>query len=348
MSRGKKLLGLALSLLFLWLALRKVEWQQIPAILAQARFSFLLVLAVTLVGEAVSRAYRWQVILQERRLPFGLLFCGLSLGYFFNNLFPARAGEFARAVYIARRTSIRASEVFGSVILERFLDGIVVMGFLLITLTCFQVSSAIRAGGISAFVFYITVFIFMVLFQFQRARVESLLGFVLKPFPEGLRRRVLGIQHTLAQGFALLRQPWHLLHATFLSFIAWGISLLTIWFCLQAVNINVGWQETILLITVLSLGAMIPSSPGMIGLYEYLCVLVLSEMLHYPHEVAITFGILMHIIGMLFYTVIGTAILFRENLAIKEFEKEDSDTDETVISATVEITNQPPSPPTTV
>ncbi|HNV68690.1 MAG TPA: lysylphosphatidylglycerol synthase transmembrane domain-containing protein [Candidatus Ozemobacteraceae bacterium] len=327
MSRGKKLFGLLVSLLFLWLALRKVDWQQIPAILSQVQIGYLLILSLTLVGEVISRTYRWQVILQDRQLPFGLLFNGLSLGYFFNNLFPARAGEFARAIYISRRTSVRASEIFGSIILERFLDGIVVMGFLLITLTCFDVSPTIRAGGISAFIFYLSVFLFMSLFQFRRAWVARLLEFVLRPFPEGWRERVMSVQTALSQGFSLLRQPWNLLHAIFLSFIAWTISVLTLWCCLQAVNIIVGWRETILLITVLSLGAMIPSSPGMIGLYEYLCVLVLSEMLHYPHEVAITFGILMHILGMLFYAIIGTVILFRENLALKEFEKADDESD---------------------
>ena len=322
MSWRKKLFSAGISFLFLWLALRQVNWGAIPGLLRQVRFEFLAFMLVTLTLEGLSRAYRWGVILGDRPIRFFHLYGGLMLGYLFNNIFPARAGEFARAVYLGRRTGIPSSEAFGSVVMERFLDGVVIMSFLGISVLLFDVGPMIRGAGISALIFYSAVFVFMALLQFRNHWFESILEFVLRPFPLNWQGKAHTIQKAFSEGFKLLRHPIRLFKTFFLSFVSWGLSLTTIYLCQKAMNLPFGLDVTILLITVLSLAAMIPSSPGMIGIFEYCCVLVLATLLGQTQEVAATFGLLLHVFGYLFSLIVGMGIIFWENVSFRELEEE--------------------------
>ncbi|RCK80037.1 MAG: hypothetical protein OZSIB_3541 [Candidatus Ozemobacter sibiricus] len=320
MFRSKRFWGLVVSLVFLWLALRRVEWQRLPPILLTIDPRFVAAMLVSIICEGLMRAWRWQVILGGRPLPFRHSYTGLMLGYFFNNVLPARAGEFIRAAYLGRQGIIRSSEAFGSVVLERFVDGIAVLTLILLAVQWFEVSPGIRQAGFSALVFYALVLGFILLFQFRRHWVMPITGFFIRLLPERFRERVTTAQEAFIRGLDSIRHPGRFLGVIALTFLSWGISTFTYYLSLKVFGLSQGWDVALLLISILSLGAMIPSSPGMIGIYQWCCMLVLSDMLHLPPEVAASHGLFTHFISYSVVLVIGLGLLTLENLSINDLQ----------------------------
>lgn len=317
---AKKIIGLLLSILFLWLALRRVDWERVPAVLSAIDWRLLPVLVVSITIEYLMRALRWRYILHHREVPFGHLYAGLILGYLFNNLFPARAGEFVRAWYLCRKKHAGFSEAFGSVVMERLLDGICVVSFIAFAVTNFPVSVAVRSGGYTAVTFYGIVLIIILLLQFRRSWIDPVSDFFLSPFPTAWRDRIYSLRDSFIGGLSLVRNPRPLFIAILLSIISWGMSVGTNYICMRMFNLPVGLSGSLLLIAVLSLGAMIPSSPGMIGIYEYCCILVLCDMLGLPREVAVAFGLATHFFSYAYILIVGVVVLAVENLHLSDLE----------------------------
>ena len=315
-------MGFLISLIFLWLALRKVDLHEVPRILATAKPEYVALMFLTLPLEFITRAYRWKILLGRLEIPLIRYLCGWIFGMFFNNIFPARAGEFVRSMYLGRKNGIPSSEAFGSVVLERFMDGIVVLSFIALSFSHFPVHANLRSAGFTALGFYLTICVVLIIMQFRPAWPDSVLGVLLHPFPETLKTRVFAIKDSFVKGFAMIRHPSRVLLGLLLSFGTWGLSLVTVWLGMQVFGLAAGFWEALLLISVLSIGAMIPSSPGMIGIYEYCCILALVGVLGMNREVAITTGLFLHVFSYLFVLVAGVGFLFYENLSLKELESE--------------------------
>ncbi|MFZ2960812.1 MAG: lysylphosphatidylglycerol synthase transmembrane domain-containing protein [Candidatus Ozemobacteraceae bacterium] len=356
MRHAKKLIGLVLSLAFLWLALRKVDWAQIPTLARQVKLIFLPLIALSITFEHLWRAWRWKVLLRAREVPFYNLYAGIVLGYLFNNLLPARAGEFVRSMYLGRKKLARTSEVFGTVVLERFIDGVVIIGILACLPLWFTFSPLLRGAIFSAVAFYAVVFVVILLLQFKRAWVDVPLNFLLKPFSETFRARVISMEDSFISGFSLIRNPWHFLGAMGISGIAWLTSLFTIWVHFQMWSLPLDFTAVLLLVAVLSIGSMIPSSPGMIGIFQYCCVLVLADMLGVSREMAAVFGLATHLVSYLYVLIVGVAVMLFEKVSFRELShsaevaeaaEETAETVEEVqAGACAQAFEEPPSSPT--
>ena len=103
MLKSKKIWGIILSIFFLWLALQKVDWNKVPAILSRLNYHFIFFMVITYTIEHFLRAIRWKYILANRPLTLKYSYFGIVLGYLINNLLPARAGEFFRAYYLKKK-----------------------------------------------------------------------------------------------------------------------------------------------------------------------------------------------------------------------------------------------------
>ena len=108
-SHLRTLVGIALSVLLLAWVLRDVSPREVARELSEADLLLLVLsIAVTMCG-FVFRAVRWGVLLEplDRRVPFRPRFAAVMIGFAANIVLPARVGEFARALSLARgRTTV--------------------------------------------------------------------------------------------------------------------------------------------------------------------------------------------------------------------------------------------------
>jgi glycosyltransferase 2 family protein len=103
-SRWYKLAGVLISALFLYLAVRKVDFADSVRILGTTQLGWLLVATLIYLSAFLVRALRWRRILRDQKaLSLKETVVPVFLGYMANHLLPARAGEIYRAHVLGRR-----------------------------------------------------------------------------------------------------------------------------------------------------------------------------------------------------------------------------------------------------
>ena len=91
--------------------------------------------SILLIISVYIRSLRWKYLFQSNSSYKTIdLFSGQLIGYFINNIIPIRVGDFAKSYFIAKKTDNKTSYIVGSIIMERFLDTIMLFIFMLFDL----------------------------------------------------------------------------------------------------------------------------------------------------------------------------------------------------------------------
>lgn len=129
--KWKLWLGIGISVLFLFLAFRKVNLHELKKALESANYIYLIPAILLTILSLWIRAFRWQYILQPvREIRVSSLFSATMIGFMANNLLPVRLGEFVRAYTIGEKERISKSSSLATIVVERIFDGITILSFL--------------------------------------------------------------------------------------------------------------------------------------------------------------------------------------------------------------------------
>src|SRR5687768_806486 len=127
------LLGIAISLIFLYLAFQKLNPQAFLDSLAELNPLWIAFGAVWYFLAVLIIAWRWQFLLKAfGDVPLIPLSQIVSIGYMGNNVYPLRAGEALRIFLLKRNHQIPVTAAVTTVVVERVFDGIVMLSFLLL------------------------------------------------------------------------------------------------------------------------------------------------------------------------------------------------------------------------
>src|SRR3989338_1125090 len=132
------LIGLTVSLFFLYLVLRQIDFTALKeALLAVNYLIVLLAVAVHFIGFHL-RALRWKyLLLSLKKLSVRQLFPYLAIGYMANNVLFLRLGEVVRAHVVGRAYELSRSSMLAVIFAERLYDGlslVIFFGFLILIL----------------------------------------------------------------------------------------------------------------------------------------------------------------------------------------------------------------------
>lgn len=128
-------ISLAFAGFFLWLALKGLDFKVIKASLAKANYLWVLFASVFGILAYWFRAVRWNLMLEPmgHKISNSNSLWSISFGYLMNLTIP-RSGEVARATALYGVEKVPVDKSFGTIILERVVDLICMMGFLGLTL----------------------------------------------------------------------------------------------------------------------------------------------------------------------------------------------------------------------
>jgi len=97
-------IGILISLVCVYLALRGVDLGQTAGLMGTVRLPWLCLAVVGISADLVFRALRWQrLIAPIHPVPLGRLSGYMLVGYLANNVLPARLGELVRSHYLGDR-----------------------------------------------------------------------------------------------------------------------------------------------------------------------------------------------------------------------------------------------------
>lgn len=272
--------NLALSLVvsggFLYLAFRNVELDELGQALARVDGGWLLVAVVVSLLIMVFRAWRWQLELRPlERVPLGRLWAISSVAYLAINLLPVRLGEIVRPWLLSRRSSVSFSNVIGNLVLEKTVDLVVVVFYILVgLLTIGALPPWVRQLALFPAVVAAVLVSLVLLFWWKgEVFVER---WVLRVLPKGFGGRLKAILASVAEGMKVIPNPGLLLAVFVVSLMLWFLPILSSYIMIRAFDLAAPFSAALVVFIFIGFGTALPNLPGMIGPYQYACQLALG------------------------------------------------------------------------
>ena len=319
--------GLAVSALCLYFAFRHFQWAEAIARAKQANYGLLLLATIAATGMVPLRARRWRTILDPvaPRLPFGPLWRSTAIGVMVTNVFPARAGELARAYALTREVrSIPFATSFASIVVDRLFDAMVVFLLLAVAVAAPGAPSGVVILGEPldrlALGFAIVPAVLLVgayslaFFPDRLIRLFELLARRVHPLVEAKGRDML---RRFAEGLSVLRNPGHFIAVFFWTLLHWLLQPLAFWLGFRAFGINAPWSATLLVQGVIVILVAVPSTPGFFGPFEFAAKAALP-LYGTSETAATTWALVFHLASFVPITVIGAYYFARAGLTMGE------------------------------
>ncbi len=322
MKKWQFWLGVLISILFLWLALRGLHLGDFWGAVKTANYGWILPgVAVYFVG-VWARAWRWHYLLGPiKKIPTAKMFPITTIGYMGNNIYPARAGEVLRAVILKRKEGVPVSASLATIIVERIFDGVVMLAFIFVNLPELAKLTGssgfvgniqeVAIYGTAAFLGALVVFLLAAMFPQVTARAGK--WFIARFLPLRLREKVSVIMHKFLDGLASLRSPFNVLMVFLTSVVIWLLETAKYWFVMHAFDFEVSFFALMLMNGIVNLATTIPSAPGYIGTFDAPGIAVLTA---YGVEQATAAGytLVLHVALWLPITALGAWFLAREGI----------------------------------
>lgn len=320
-AQRKFWLGMVLSAIFLFLAIRQADWAKTITMLRLADLRLIGLGTTLLLGTFVVFAVRWQVLLSaSARLPVGDTFSYIMIGYLANTVLPLRLGDVARAALMGKRHNLSTSLVLGSVMLERTLDVLTVLMLALGLSLVMDIPPVVRAGMITFAGGAVVALMGLFLLARNEDRLPGLVLRLSSFVPYTPMERLVGLVARFAGGLRTLRNGRQLGQALLLSGLAWALAGAGAICWVKAFHLPTPWYAGLFVLAVINLGAAIPSSPGAIGVYHYLAVLALSVWVP-DKSTALGYAIATHGINIAVNVALGTAALWRGGLGFGQLSR---------------------------
>ena len=253
----------------------------------------------------LSRSYRWKFLLEPLGLnpKLSLMYHSVMIGYIINLTIP-RSGEVARAGYFSKYQKSSSEKVFGTIVVERVIDLLMLGLVFIITLflqsdqdTFNQLRQANSEGNSPDWLVpLITSLVVLVIL---------LIAFV----PKIRSKAVSFIKGVIEGGMTILKLKQKLAFILHTIFI-WIAYIVMLWLTALSVPEMESISTNAIFACFIAGTIAIGATPGGIGLYPIMVASVLINLYGYPSEVANSFGIIMWTTQTAFMIILGLLSLF--------------------------------------
>ena len=275
------------------------------------------------------RGIRWKALLMDNpkysNWHLGAVFI---VGSMLNSFLPARAGDIYRAYYLGENKNEKKMKVFGSIILERTLDGISVFFILLFAVLVYCKNNPVILSSIYffGFVFIGSMIAFYLIFKFNKIdfvckKIELLLNKIklgkLSKIVESLNRHA----NSFMEGFEVLDSVKLSLKAVISSAAIWGIECYVAYLIIASFNLSLPFSASLFVISLISFSAMLPSSSIFFGPYQAAYLIALG--IYGVKKSSILAVSLVHpIMLIILLTVVGLYYLYKFNFSLDKIKEE--------------------------
>jgi len=326
MKRWQFWLGLLISAVLLYLALRGLHLEQVWEVIKTAHYLWIIPgIAVYFVGGWV-RAWRWHYLLRPLKpISTKTMFPIVTIGYMGNNIYPARAGEVLRAVVLKRREGVPISASLATILVERVFDGVVMLAFIFLNLPGLSKLTGesgfvgniqnLALWGTAAFIGALVVFLLAAMFPMRTERI--IYWFIDRLVPNRFKEKSKAISTKFLDGLESLRSPQEALMIFITSAVIWLLETGKYWFVMQAFPFQVSYFALMLMNGIMNLTTTLPSAPGYVGTFDAPGI-ALRKAFNVNGAIAAGYTLVLHVALWLHMTVLGAYYFAREGLKWSE------------------------------
>ncbi|MGA2197469.1 MAG: lysylphosphatidylglycerol synthase transmembrane domain-containing protein [Bryobacteraceae bacterium] len=269
------ILAVPLAAVLLYYALRGVDWSGVWRTIAGARWGLVVVAGAFTCCSFFLRALRWRILLNaEARLSVGQVFCASMSGYLGNAFLPARAGELVRTLIVSSRSSLSKTYVLTTALSERLMDAIALVLWSSIILLgvhpkprwmtdVSRTTAAVATLGAIA----------IAVLPHAGSLCRNLIGRM--PLPHKLREGLLHLVDQVLLGMRAFHSVGRFLGFVAFTVTIWLSDAATTMICGRGLGLELSFPVAVLLLAAMGLSSALPSTPGYVGIYQFVAVTVL-------------------------------------------------------------------------
>ena len=258
-----------------YFAVRGVNWRQVGRILWAAKLAYVVLALVLSSCSLFLRALRWRVLLQVGApVSVSTAFWATAAGYLGNSFLPARAGELVRTFLVSARTGLSKAFVLTTALAERLSDAItlvVISSLVLLTLPVRPGWFAHAAKPFAVIGLCAAACIAVL------PRIEKTCRTLLERMrlPQAIEGKLLNLEEQILIGLRTFHDPMRLGQFAGLTTLIWCFDATGTIVGMRALGLIISLPVAFLLITGFGLGSALPSTPGYVGIYQFVAASIL-------------------------------------------------------------------------
>jgi phosphatidylinositol alpha-mannosyltransferase len=295
------------GLLLALLALKKIGLENIGSALISSSPAYIAFGLVVMCSAMVMRGFAWDAVLKaalpNARIRLADAIQGTMIGVLMSSTLPARLGEPARALVVARRTG-RPREN------------------LLIILGAVMFSSVDFFNGRQNVLLAVAIAPVVLLL------VVLLAPIVLRYGPGGtrmtrVRKAMQDVQGALARvrtGLLVFRNPRLGVTAAAAQLSAWALQLISCYLLLVALGLShqTGITAAAAVLFAVNVTAVLPATPANLGVFQAACAAVLHTGWHVGYGTGVAYGVILQAVEVSTAILMGTPALLKEGMSWRE------------------------------
>jgi uncharacterized protein (TIRG00374 family) len=327
-------IGIAVSIVFLYLALRGQDFGALWTALREASYVWLIPAILCYFLGVVIRTYRWHVLMRSTcEIPVRRLWPVIVIGYMANNVLPLRAGELVRTYVLSEREKVSRSATLATIVVERVFDGLTMLAFIVFAALFIDINARVRQLMLIAALLFLgglAIFFLIAVSGAWRARI---LGPVLRRLPHGVAVRAEAVIVEFTAGLGSLRRASDTALVALFSVCAWGAEATMYALVAKGFGLTLNPAGAMLTTGVANLFTLVPSSPGYIGPFEAGTLLVVQQILKLPAEITGAYALLLH--AALYFPVTAWGIYYwwHQHLSLRNVQRYEDAVEQSVEAA---------------
>ena len=314
---SQTILGLLVAVAFLVAILYRLNWAETQRVLSGMDVLLLIPMFALLGVHYILKGLRWRVLLAGRGLVTRALACRLTLiGFFMNNIIPARLGELVRPYLLsANQPQMSFPFAVATVFGDKIYDLLLVVLMMLFSILFVDAPTYVVAG--IALLTGVALAFFVLAFVGARWRQRELqrqsdtswlrkLSALAGRFEDRVYHAILAFLDGLSVVVESLPRAMMALFYTTLSFV-----LLAFVICLSArsLHIEISIPAAMFVIGITGIGFMIPAAPTNAGSFHFFAATALELVADVSWDEAVSFAIVAHLTQVSLVSMMGATAL---------------------------------------
>lgn len=284
----------------LYYAAYDLDWNQFWHHVRHASIEYVVIAFLCTAISYVARSYRWRYFLLNRSAPFVDAAKTLILGFFMNNVLPARTGELVRAHMGSKVFQARRTEVLASIASERLADGLAI-SLMLVTFALGLGGEEISQELLGVVAIFFGAALLVIIMLKVRTQIFSVAERIAEKFDHRATSYAANRLQVFIEGLLPLFTPTRIPPIVLWSILVWGVELLVYLFIMLAYQVPLSLPVCVIFLVAVNFSSLIPAAPGGIGVIEAVTIVVL-ESVGVSRELGLPMVITQHVIQ---YFVVG-------------------------------------------
>ena len=305
----KRIIGLLIGVLLLYLSLKGTGFHKILAIVSDTNGLFIVMSCAFFLLDSFFKWYKWAYIVRviDYRVVKSDTFSPFVVGLGCNNLVPFKLGEILKMFLLHSKTGLSNAKIMLSIYTEKLYEGTALLILFFLSLEFVFVSEWIKELSFILLIFFILILIGTFLIIKYNTDISRFVKM----------RRISGFIASFSDHSNLLTDFHKILYISALSFLMWCSEAQIVWSLSKAFSFELSYINCIFIAAVFNFGIFIPTSPGSIGTFEFLIIKSLATF-HIAKADALAFALVLHTILFVPFVLIGIILFVQEGMLLKD------------------------------